>query len=52
MVIAERALVAAFRQNTADLENYYNQLSANENFADIVTELTLPIGPMLMSYIC
>ena len=45
MVIAERALVAAFRQNTNDLENYYNQLSANENFSGIVTDRGLEAMP-------
>ena len=51
MVIAERALAAAFRQKPAELENYYNLLSANENFGNIVTDRGLEAVPNIQYYL-
>ena len=45
MVIAERALAAAFKKDAAGLENYYNMLGANENFTEIVTDRGLEAMP-------
>jgi len=47
MLIAERAIRASFRNNVGDMEKYYNMLSENDNFNNIVIDWGIEAQPAL-----
>ena len=51
MAVAERALFAGFRRNTAEVEKYYNMLRENENFSHIVTDRGVEAMPNIEYYL-
>ena len=51
MVIAERAFQSAFRGNISEVEDYYNLLSGNENFSNVVTDRGVEALPNIEYYL-
>ncbi len=51
MLIAERAIRSGFRDNTKDMEKYYNMLSENDNFNNIVIDWGIEAQPALQYHL-
>ena len=51
MAIAERGLRAAFLRKGNDVEEYYNMLSENDKFQNIVTDRGMEALPNLENYL-
>jgi hypothetical protein len=51
MAIAERALFSGFRNNTSDVEKYYDLLRRNENFLNVVTDRGVEAMPNIEFYL-
>jgi len=51
MAIAERALFSGFRNNTSDVEKYYDLLRRNENFLNVVTDRGVEAMPNIEYYL-
>ena len=51
MLIAEKAIRAGFRDNTKDMEKYYNMLSENDNFNNIVIDWGIEAQPALQYHL-
>jgi hypothetical protein len=51
ILLSEKALQAASQANTVAAEQFYKTLSANENFASVVTDSGVEAMPALQSYL-
>jgi len=51
MLIAEKAIKAGFRDNTKNMEKYYNMLSENDNFNNIVIDWGIEAQPALQYHL-
>ena len=51
MLIAEKAIRAGFRDNTKNMEKYYNMLSENDNFNNIVIDWGIEAQPALQYHL-
>jgi len=50
-VVGERAVRSAFRRNTAAVEEYYDMLRQNDNYATVTTERGMEVMPNVEHYL-